>query len=157
MASYVNHNLLGGAQQNMSATFATIAAVLCSATTKRGKIFGLHLSHDGTPANNSVTWDLSRQTADDGTRGGTVAPNKVDPADGAALANCRQNFTVEPTITATSAVFEEAINQQATRHWTAYDEAAMLVFPATANNGFALRAKSAAYVQTVIGQIDFKE
>lgn len=154
MAKYYTSNLLGGTQQNLTTTYKTLLSVVSSATVRRIKIYDVSIGTDGTPADNALVFDISRQTA-----AGTstaVTPLALDPADAAALTGSTANSTAEPTITATSSVFNIAINQRASYRWVAAP-GSELVGPATSANGLALRAKSPAYTSTAAGSIYFEE
>ena len=154
MANYYVTNLLGGTQQNLSTSYKTLVSTVSSATVRRVKIFEVNVGTDGTPADNVVVFDVSRQTA-----AGTstaVTPLPLDPADAAALTTCTANSTAEPTITATSSVFNIAMNQRASYRWVAAP-GSELVGPATSAAGFALRAKSPAYTSTAFGSVYFQE
>ncbi|WP_420131326.1 hypothetical protein [Rhodopseudomonas sp.] len=149
MSGYAASNLLGGSQQAISTNFKTLLAVMAAAATslQRGKIVEVTFGTDGTPADQAMTFDVSRITAD-GTAS-AVTPNKLDPADGAFLGAVTANHTAEPTVTANSGVLSFGVNQRATTRWVAFP-GQELVYPATANNGFAFRAKSPGYTGTAI-------
>jgi hypothetical protein len=102
-----------------------------------------------------MVWDVSRMTVD-GT-GTAVTPVVLDPADAAALATGKANYTVEPTVTANSSLWNDGINQQLSYVWQAVPDRGELIFPATSNNGLVLRAKSTAYTGTGTGHIQFIE
>lgn len=155
MAKYSTSNTLTGTQQNLSSSFKSLTSVVSSsATVRRQKVFDILVGTDGTPADQTITYDLSRQTS---TGTGTAAtPTALDPADAAALTNSWVNFTAEPTITATSSVFSIAVNQRASYRWVAAP-GSELISPATSLNGFALRAKSPGYTSTAVGTLLFEE
>ncbi len=154
-AKYATSNLLGGTQQNLSSSFKTIAALTAAtASLRRAWIFDLMFGADGTPADNVITYDISRQTA-----AGTstaLTPNALDPADAGADTIGSGNFTAEGTITANSSVLGIAVNQRASYRWVAAP-GSELVIPATNLAGFAARAKSPAYTGTVIVQAHHRE
>lgn len=151
MAFYSVNNSLGGSAQNLSSSYKTIITSTSSSATqaRRGQIGDFSVGTDGTPADNAITWDISRQTA-----AGTitsVTAVALNPADAAYLGLAAANATVEGTITATSSVFNLGANQRASYRWAA-QPGSELVYPATTANGFALRAKSASYTSTVTAQ-----
>lgn len=154
MANYTANNQLGGTQQNLSTTYKSIVIAVSSATVRRIKIYDLLIGTNGTPADNELEWDVSRQTAA-GTAT-SITPNALDPADAAALTACSANATVEGTVTANSSAFYVATNQRASYRWVAAP-GSELVGPATSAAGFTLRAKSAAYTSTVTGTLYFAE
>lgn len=157
MAKYFVNNNLGGTQQVMTTTFKTLVEAISSATVKRVKIFEIKCGQNSTPASSdtSIEFDVSAVTVS-GT-GTAATPTKFDPGDGAALTLCEVNQTVEPTITANSAVWGVGGNQRAPFYWVALTDSAMLIGPATSASGWALRCKSPAYVGTAYGSISFDE
>jgi hypothetical protein len=147
MSKYSTSNSNGGTQQAISATYKTMLSLTAQTTgITRGKLFHFAVGTVGTPANNSMEYDISRQTAA-GTSTSTT-PNPIDPADAAAGTIGSGNFTAEGTITATSSVFYLPVNQQATFQWIC-KEGCELIWPATNLAGLAFRARSAAYTGTV--------
>lgn len=147
MAKYAITNLLGGTQQAISSTYKTLLSVFAGGTPRRMRLVELIIACDGTPANNAITVDVSRMTAD-GT-GTSVTPNPLTASDAASLATAKANYTAEPTVTANSSLLNMAMNQQATLRWIA-DPDEDIISPATANNGFVIRAKSASYTGTMV-------
>lgn len=151
MAKYSINNSLGGTAQNLSTSYKTIILTTASSGTqaRRGQVYDVMVGTDGTPADNAVVWDISRQTAA-GTATSVTAV-ALNPADAAMLGTSAANATAEGTITATSSVFNIGMNQRASYRWVAAP-GSELVYPATNLAGFALRAKSASYASTVTGQ-----
>lgn len=154
MARYQLNDALAGTQQAMSSSYKTLQSAFCSGTPRRGKLYDLAIGTNGTPADNFLEFDISRMTVD-GT-GTATTPTALDPADAAALASAKANYTVEPTVTAASSLFYVGINQRASYRWVAAP-GSELVWPATAANGLVVRAKSAAYTGTATGGIWFEE
>lgn len=149
MAKFEVNNQMGGTQQAISSSYKSLLTWFAtSGALSRGKLYDLLIGTNGTPADNYMEWDVSRQTAD-GTAT-TITPNALDPADSAAQATAKANYTVEGTITANSSVFYVGVNQRASYRWVAAP-GSELVYPATANAGFALRAKSGGYTGTATG------
>lgn len=151
MANYSVNNSLGGTAQNLSSSYKSIITTTSSSATqaRRGQIYDVMIGTDGTPADNAVVWDISRQTA-----AGTitsVTAVALNPADAPFLGLAAANATIEGTITATSSVFNIGVNQRASYRWVAAP-GSELVYPATTANGFALRCKSASYTSTVTGE-----
>lgn len=151
MAKYSVNNALGGTAQNLSTSYKTIILTTASNATqlRRGQVYDVMFGTDGTPADNAVVWDISRQTAV-GTAT-TVTPAALNPADAAMLGASAANATAEGTITAASSVLNIGMNQRASYRWVAAP-GSELVYPATNSAGLALRAKSASYASTVTGQ-----
>jgi hypothetical protein len=154
MAKYAINNSLAGSQQNMSSSYKTAVSVFAGATARRGKIYDVLIGTDGTPADNAVDWDISRMTAD-GT-GSAATPQALDPADTAMAGTSKVNYTAEPTVTAASSLFQVGVNQRASYRWVAAP-GSELVYPALANNGFVLRAKSGGYTSTFTGAVLVEE
>jgi hypothetical protein len=143
MAKYA----ITGIQSTVSGAYKTALSVFASNTTalRRGKVYDVLIGTNGTPADNYLQWDISRMTVD-GT-GTAVTPNPLDPADAAALGAAKNNYTVEPTVTANSSLFNVGVNQRASYRWVAAP-GSELVYPATANNGLVGRARSGGYTGT---------
>jgi hypothetical protein len=141
MAKYITGNNLGGTAQAITTTYKSIVSVLGAASApRRTKIYEMMLGTVGTPADLSYEWDISAQTADDGTKT-NVTPNPLDQADAACVSLSRANFSVEGTVTAISARWYESVNQRASYRWIA-SPGSELVTPATANTGLLSRARS---------------
>ena len=159
MAKYSVSGALSSTAQNLSSSYKTIVAVFATtavsaASCRRIKIYDLMLGTDGTPADNAIVWDVSRQTAD-GTAT-TVTPLPLDPADSAMLGVAKVHYSAEGTITAASDVFNVGVNQRASYRWVAAP-GSELVGPATHAAGFALRAKSPGYTSTVTAALLVEE
>lgn len=155
MARYV----VAGNQSTVSSSYKTGTAVYAAASVsiRRGKIFRIAVGQSSAPnaTDVNVQFDLSRQTA-----AGTATaftPNPEDPADAACSAVAGINATVEGTITSNSSLFNRSINQRGTLSWETDNEAAMHTWPATASNGFALRAQSSVYAGAVTTELGFLE
>jgi hypothetical protein len=155
MAKYATSNELAGTKQVLTTTYKTqLALTAATATLTRAMIYDIMIGVPGTPADNYVEWDISRQTA-----AGTstaLTPNPLDGSIRAAGTVGSGNFTAEGTITATSSVFYIAVNQRASYRWVCAP-GSELVIPATNLAGLALRAKSAAYTGAVGGQFYHEE
>lgn len=154
MANFSVSNILGGTQQAVAAANKTLVAAFCSATVKRGKVYDVLVGTNGTPADNAVVWDISRMTVD-GT-GTAITPTILDPADAAASATSKANYTAEPTVTANSSLFYVGVNQRASYRWVAAP-GSELVWPATAAAGLVLRVSSPGYTGTATGEMLFQE
>lgn len=155
MALYTINNSNAGTQQNMSSSYKTlIALTAATATLRRFKIYDLLVGTDGTPADNAMDWDISRQTAAGIATAST--PLALDPADAASGTVGAVNATAEGTITASSSVFFVGVNQRASYRWVAAP-GSELVAPATNLAGFALRAKSPGYTSTATGTLYYQE
>jgi hypothetical protein len=151
MAKYA----ITGTQATVSGSYKSVLSI--AATTgalRRGKVFDLLIGTNGTPADNYLQWDISRMTAV-GTAT-SVTPQALDPADTAALGTAANNYTAEPTITANSSLLNVGVNQRASYRWVAAP-GSELVFPATANNGLALRTLSGGYTGSATGDYMYEE
>jgi hypothetical protein len=147
MGVYSTNNALAGTQQAISATYKTIVALTAAtATLTNGRIIDLDFGASGTPADNYMEYDVSRQTAAGTSTAATPVP--LDGASRAAGIVGSVNFTAEGTITAASSVLYIPVNQRASYRWVAVP-GSELVIPGTNLAGFAIRARSAAYTGTV--------
>ena len=155
MALYSINNSNAGTQQSLSSSYKSLVILTeATATLRRFKIYDVLIGTDGTPADNTVDWDISRQTAAGTATAST--PVALDPADTAAGTVGAVNATAEGTITASSSVFFVGVNQRASYRWVAAP-GSELVAPATNLAGFALRAKSPGYTGTATGTLYFQE
>lgn len=146
MAVYSASNALGGTQQATSATYKTQLTLTGAGTPVRALVQELDVGTPGTPADNYMEYDVSRQTAV-GTAT-SITPNPLDGGARACSTLGAANATAEGTITASSSVFYLALNQRASYRWVAAPGSEMII-PATSAAGFAFRARSAAYTGTV--------
>ena len=148
MARYgVEFNRTAGAGQ-------TLGSIVSDSTTpRRGKIYDLVLGSEATPADNAFNYIVGRVTAAGTSTAVTAQP--LDPADSAALADCGENHTVEPTYTAGAVHLSISLNQRATFRWVAYP-GGELVYPATAANGFGIKTPTASAV-SISGTAHFEE
>lgn len=156
MANYSINNGLAGTQQNLSSSYKSLLTVTSSSATsaRRGQIYDILIGTDGTPADNALDWDISRQTV--AATATSLTALALNPADGAFLGLATGNATIEGTITATSSVFFVGVNQRASYRWVAAP-GSEFIYPATTANGFALRVKSPGYTSTATGTLLFTE
>lgn len=156
MAGYAasNLNATTPAQQVMASAFKTLINLSAGGTPRRIKVHEFVFGTDGTPADNAMTWDVSRSSAVGTGTTGVVVP--LDPADAAFSGVSTINNTVEPTVTANSSQWAAGMNQRATHRWVAYP-GQELVVPATTAAGLAFRAKSPGYTGTAVAQVEFVE
>ena len=156
MSCYSASNLLAGTQQALSTAYKTLLALTAAtATLTSAEVYEIAVGADGTPADNGLTYDLSRQTA-----AGTstaITPTLLNSAKRAAGIVGSGNFTAEGTITAASSLWAMPLNQRASFRWVAYGPDSELIIPATNLAGVALRAKSPAYTGTAVGEMKFRE
>lgn len=143
MAKYAISNINAGTQQVSAAAYKTaVAAWAVTAALRRQKVYDILIGTIGTPADNAMEFDLSRQTAD-GTATSTT-PVPLDPADGAMAGTAKVNYTAEGTITAASSMFYIGMNQRASYRWVAAP-GSEIVTPATNLAGWAARFRSGGY------------
>lgn len=157
MSKYVVSTAGGGTPQAMTTTLKTLLSLTAATgatTLRKAWIYDVLFGTDGTPADNAMTFQIDRQTTV-GT-GTSLTPNPLDSGDAASLVTATGNHTVEPTITANTALLSIGINQRASYRWVAAPGGEMVV-PATNVAGLGLRAKSPAYTGTATGTIHFIE
>ena len=156
MARYACGTQNGGTPQAMTTTFKTLTAITAATgatTLRRGWIYDISVGTDGTPADNAMTFQVDRQT----TLGtGTLGSGVLDGGDAVALLACTNNYTVEPTITASSALWTLGMNQRASYRLQLAPGGEFIV-PAVNVAGIGLRAKSPAYTGTATGTVNFWE
>jgi hypothetical protein len=150
MGLYSTNNELGGTRQALTdSAYKTLVA--CTAETgqlRRGAFVDIMVGASSAPnaTDCGIFYDVSRITAV-GTAT-TVTPVALNPADAASDAICDVNYTIEGTITAASTLLSLSLNQRASQRWVAAP-GEELIWPATDENGLALRAKvstTSAYV-----------
>lgn len=156
MAKYAVNNNLAGTKQAMAATYKTLAvAKAATATLTRALVYDILMGTNGVPADNSMEFNVERQTADGTATAAT--PNPLDTLVRAAGTVCAVNATVEGTIAAlTSSLLYIGLNQRASYRWVAAP-GGELIIPAVNLSGLALRALSPAYTGTATGAMHFEE
>ncbi len=135
-------------------TIASLTAATGATTLRRGWIYDLMVGADGTPADNQITWSVSRQTTV-GT-GDDTTPNPLDFGDAAHLLVATVNNTIEPTVTVKTFMIQLSVNQRASYRWVAAPGGELIV-PATDVTGIGLRAQSLAYTSTVTATVHYWE
>ena len=150
---FVNGNLTASAAFNAAGVLAYAAATV---QLRRGRVYELLMGAASAPSatDTPIQYDVSRTTASGA--GTSVVPNPTDPAEGAACALAFTSVT-GMTVTANSSVFNVNLNQRNSQRWTAAQESQMLIWPATASNGFAFRANSPSYGGQVGTGLYFEE
>ncbi len=140
------------------ASYAVTGQTACDSTSdtclgifrgasKRIKINDFTVGASGTPADNAILWVVQRFTAL-GTEGSGVTPAPLDLADGASVGDAGQDYSAEPTYTAATELWEQAINQRASYRWVAVP-GGELVIPNTANVGIGWQPSHASYTGNV--------
>lgn len=145
MAKYAITNSSGiAAQQALTTTYKTQIAVYGTAgNARRGKLYDLLFGTNGTPADQSVIYDISQSTGftTTFTYGANGTPQRLDQADAAAATTTGINATAEGTYTSNSSLFQLAVNQRASYRWVAAP-GSELVWPAASATGLGFRAMS---------------
>ena len=157
MAKYGMSNGNAGSAQNLTTTYKTLwdlTAATGATTLRKAWVYDVTFGTDGTPADNTVTYKIDRQTST-GTRS-AATPAPLDSADAAALITAGVNTTIEPTVTSATQLLEIATNQRATYRWVAAP-GGELVVPATNVAGLGGRAKSPAYASTAVATVHLWE
>lgn len=158
----------GNVQQNLTTTYKTIIVIGNSTATtatngwagnRRYKITDIIIGTNGTPADNSIEWDLVQVTLSATLSGivntliSSVSSNfTLDPADSTLQAAIQINSTGEAGITAVAEKWYLGANQRASFR-DVVNPGQDFVLPANSNNGLALRARSAGYTGTVTATI----
>ena len=132
-----------GASVGAASPGKTVLNVFQTSNTVRGRLYDVIFGSSATPADNAITWRLSKSTAV-GTEGTGVVPTALDSGDPAALYDGAQDHSAEPTYTAATELLEIPLNQRATFRWVAAPDGEM-IGPATANNGFGIAAIHASF------------
>ena len=125
----------GTGAQNVASPTDTVITITGAAST-RGWIYYFSLSSAATPADNAIEWIVQRHTAVGTATAILEVP--LDGADGIALCLADENHTVEPTFTAATEVFDNAVNQRMTYTWNANPDGEFVI-PATAAAGFGFQ------------------
>ena len=151
----------GNTQQALTTTYKTLIAIGNSSNTtatggyggpRRLKINDIIIGTNGTPADNDIEWDLVSITFAASVSGVSLISSissgfTLDPADPTLSAAIMINSTAEAGITALNEKWYLGANQRASFRDVS-NPGQEFVFPATANSGFALRARSAGYTGT---------
>jgi hypothetical protein len=156
MAKYSLSNTQG-TPSALTTTYKTqwdLTAATGATTLRRAWLYDFTFGTDGTPADNTITYKVDRQTST-GTRTSAVAA-PVDAGDAAALITAGVVTTIEPTVTAATQLLEIATNQRATYRWVAAPGGELIV-PATNVAGLGGRAKSPAYTGTCVAFVHLFE
>lgn len=150
---------VAGNQAANTTTYKSAIGCFCasSGTVRRGRIYDFTVGPQSAPNGTDCTiqFDLSRITTS-GAYTVSVA-NQADTVDAAFTGIGASNYTTEPTVTSSSQVWNNGANQRAPMRWVASGPDAEFVWPATTQNGFALRSLSTQYTGATGGVIQFRE
>jgi hypothetical protein len=153
MAAFNTSNTQAGSQQVLTSTHKTqVALTAATATLTSAALVAFDIGTDTAPADNVLTWDVSRVTTT-GT-GSAATPSPTDGSKRAAGTVSTVNQTAEPSLGVS--LWAMPLNQRASFRWVAVP-GGELIIPATNNAGVAIRAKSPAYVSTVVATAEFTE
>jgi hypothetical protein len=162
MSAYTIANVNAGTPQVLSSTAKTILAVTAATgatTLRRGWIMEWEVGASDVPnaTDCPIVWSIDEQTAAGTSTSLTPRFNDLGGGDAAALLVYSSNFTIEGTVTASSAAWILALNQRASYRVQMRDEYHSLIVPAVNLKGFAMRAKSPNYASTVAWRALVKE
>lgn len=132
----------------------SVGSVEAGATARRCYIFETTLGVSAAPASFANEWEFQRFTVA-GTGTG-VTPQSLLDGDPAALANAKENYTIEPTLTAGAILDAIPLNQQATYIWQS-SPGSELVVPATTGNGIALRTPIVGNLVATVVKMKYRE
>lgn len=135
----------GTAAQNVASATDTVCT-LTAETTTRGWVYFFCVSSAATPADNTIEWIVQRVTAVGTATAVAAAP--LDLAEATELCDFDENHTAEPTYTAATEVFDNAVNQRMSLQWNSNPEGE-LVLPATAAAGFGWQPVHASFTGLV--------
>ena len=153
---------MGGARYTASgntalATTADTAFQIAgiTATFRRAWIEEFTIGDKGTPADNVVNYIVQRSTAI-GTEGAAVVPARKDLADAESDMDCGEDYSTEPTYTATEELWELPLNTRATYRWVAPPDGELVV-PATNAAGigwFGAHASATTNYRVTVGWVE---
>lgn len=122
------------AAQGNAAVASRTALVLISTAAIRPRLLEYVLGQLGTPSGDGAMEVTLKRCTTAGTST-AVTPAATDPNDPAATLIAGSNATVEPTYTANTVINDVTFNPRTIYRWTAYDQRAEIIMPATASNG----------------------
>lgn len=117
---------------------------LTGAAASRGKMYDFTISQSGTPEDSSVQWTLDRFTV--APVDTLVTPVELDEAGVASAFDAGEDGGTTGTITASTEMFDQDINERAAYRWVAAPDGE--IWLAASTNGIVLRVTSGAYAGT---------
>lgn len=129
---------------------------LLGAATRRLKIFEIFIGCDAAPPDDQVSRFALMRTTARGTQTATVAPNAFDPEAPASIATLDTAWSVDPTITALSVLYEFALNQRAPYRWVCPPGCEIIV-PMVTGAGLALVSVGASSPESQVFTILWRE
>lgn len=154
MASYTFSNQNAGTPQNLSTTYKTVVGINAATgatTLRRGWIMEWEIGPDAVPnaTDCPISWSIDVMTAAGTASALTPQVNDIGGGDAAALLTYNANYTIEPTVTASSNLWYMGLNQRASYRIQMRDEFSSIIVPAVNLKGPVIRAKSPNYASTV--------
>lgn len=133
------YGITGNCVNTASATLP-LANIIGTAAV-RTMLYDITLGSDATPADNSASYKIQRETTVGtwgGSGGAAITPQALDPADPSAVTTANQGVcSAGPTLTSGAFLLSWAQNMRATFRWVAAPGSELKI-PATASNGLAL-------------------
>lgn len=154
MARYTFSNQNAGTPQSLSTAYKTIVGINAATgatTLRRGWLMEWEIGADNVPnaTDCPINWSIDEMTAAGTATALTPRPNDIGGGDAAALLTYSANYTVEPTVTASSNLWYLPLNERASYRIQMRDEVSAIIVPAVNLKGPVLRAKSPNYASTV--------
>lgn len=140
-----------------SGTANKTAVNIVGGTTVRISVyeFAVGLTTAPNSTDQQLEYLIGRTTAA-GTAGSSPTPLPNDPSDVAAVATAGVTHSAEPTYTAASFLYDQAINQRAGFRWVAVPGQEFRS-PATASNGVGLKNVAITAAAVITGTIQWWE
>ena len=138
------------------------AGALISWVTTRIMLYEAEFGQTGALASTDCQcqWDLSVFSSTNILTATAVTPNKLDPADAAAVSVFANNATTELTYTTAGnglALKNWGINQRGSYRWRALDDGDNIIVPNTSLTGIGLRTLSSNFTSSAVGNLSFVE
>jgi hypothetical protein len=153
------NNTMAGTLQALTTTYKTMLGLNSSSTTAAKAIAVWEFDFGQASAPNAtdcpVQYDVSTMTAA-GTASATTPLTTVNGFGSTALIVASGNYTVEPTVTAATSVWNKGVNQRGAATWQAAP-GGELYYPATNLKGPVFRALSPTYTGTVVARVAWSE
>lgn len=155
-------NLEGPVLQAVVAATYKTAAALWSVGSRRIMVYEIEMGQTGALASTDCQcqWDLSVFSSTNILTATTVAMNKLDPADGAAVTVFANNATTELTYTTAGnglSLKNWGINQRGSYRWRALDDGDNIIVPAVNLTGVGLRTLSSNFTSSAVGNVSIVE
>ena len=140
---------------NTASATVPMLSLFATATNQIG-LYDFSIGSDAT-ADNAVKYSIARGSAR-GTQSATVTPTAQDQnVTQAAVSTCDTAWNINPTITASSAIFQCGMHQRATYRWVAYDYTKFLRTQAGTGKGLVLLSVVVTSASNGVFSISFDE